>query len=167
MQECRQESIKLFFSNFSLFLHFVASSCLRDLSLCQLQFSGIHFAPLARPDRDSGKLVTIKISHCYNVLRRGCNSYKQYVVSILLQHVFIVTILLQHISLVTMQIGCNNVKIKYLLLQRLQLLRNVVTQILVAAINGICSVPNSSSELIFYKNPGGIRADFLQKSGQD
>ena len=82
----------------------------------------------------SGKLVTIKISHCYNVLRRGCNSYKQYVVSILLQHVFIVTILLQHISLVTMQIGCNNVKIKYLLLQRLQLLRNVVTQILVAAI---------------------------------
>ena len=115
----------------------------------------------------SGKLVTIKISHCYNVLRRGCNSYKQYVVSILLQHVFIVTILLQHISLVTMQIGCNNVKIKYLLLQRLQLLRNVVTQILVAAINGICSVPNSSSELIFYKNPGGIRADFLQKSGQD
>ena len=67
----------------------------------------------------SGKLVTIKISHCYNVLRRGCNSYKQYVVSILLQHVFIVTILLQHISLVTMQIGCNNVKIKHLLLQRL------------------------------------------------
>ena len=115
--------------------------------------------------RGSGKLVTIKISHCYNVLRRGCNSYKQYVVSILLQHVFIVTILLQHISLVTMQIGCNNVKIKYLLLQRLQLLRNVVTQILVAAINGICSVPNSSSELIFYKNPGGIRAVFLQKSG--
>ena len=96
-----------------------------------------------------------------NFLRRGCNSYKQYVVSILLQHVFIVTILLQHISLVTMQIGCNNVKIKHLLLQRLQLLRNVVTQILVAAINGICSVPNSSSELIFYKNPGGIRADFL------
>ena len=102
------------------------------------------------------KLVTIKISHCYNVLRRGCNSYKQYVVSILLQHVFIVTILLQHISLVTMQIGCNNVKIKYLLLQRLQLLRNVVTQILVAAINGICSVPNSSSELIFFIK---IRAD--------
>ena len=66
-----------------------------------------------------------------------------------------------------MQIGCNNVKIKYLLLQRLQLLRNVVTQILVAAINGICSVPNSSSELIFYKNQGGIRADFLQKSRQD
>ena len=54
-----------------------------------------------------------------------------------------------------MQIGCNNVKIKYLLLQRLQLLRNVVTQILVAAINGICSVPNSSSELIFVK----IRAE--------
>ena len=66
-----------------------------------------------------------------------------------------------------MQKGCNNVKIKYLLLQRLQLLRNVVTQILVAAINGICSVPNSSSELIFYKNPGGIRADFLQKSGRN
>ena len=63
-----------------------------------------------------------------------------------------------------MQIGCNNVKIKYLLLQRL---RNFATQILVAAINGICSVPNSSSELISYKNPGGIRADFLQKSGQD
>ena len=117
--------------------------------------------------RANGKLVTIKISHCYNVLRRGCNSYKQYVVSILLQHVFIVTILLQHISLVTMQKGCNNVKIKYLLLQRLQRLRNVVTQILVAATNGICSVPNSSSELIFYKNPGGIRADFLQKSRQD
>ena len=55
-----------------------------------------------------------------------------------------------------MQIGCNNVKIKYLLLQRLQLLRNVVTQILVAAINGICSVPNSSSELIFFIK---IRAD--------
>ena len=50
-----------------------------------------------------------------------------------------------------MQIGCNNEKIKHLLLQRLQLLRNVVTQILVAAINGICSVPNSSSELIFAK----------------
>ena len=65
-----------------------------------------------------------------------------------------------------MQIGCNNVKIKYLLLQRLQLLRNVVTQILVAAINGICSVPNSVCSF-FYKNPGGIRADFLQKSGQD
>ena len=62
-----------------------------------------------------------------------------------------------------MQIGCNNVKIKYLLLQRLQLLRNVVTQILVAAINGICSVPNSSPELIFYKNPGGIRAVFFAK----
>ena len=83
----------------------------------------------------SGKLVTIKISHCYNVLRRGCNSYKQYVVSILLQHVFIVTILLQHISLVTMQIGCNNVKIKYLLLQQL---RNVEKTKLVATMKGIC-----------------------------
>lgn len=34
-----------------------------------------------------------------------------------------------------MRIGCNNVKIKYLLLQRL---RNVVTQIFVATMNGIC-----------------------------
>ena len=106
----------------------------------------------------SVKLVTIKISHCYNVHRRGCNSYKKYVVSILLQYVFVVTI-----SLVTMQIGCNNVKIKYLLLQRLQLLRNVVTQILVAAINGICSVPNSSSELIFYKKSGRNPGRFFAK----
>ena len=83
----------------------------------------------------SGKLVTIKISHCYKVYRKGCNSYKQCVVSILLQHVFVVTILLQHIILVTMRIGCNNVKIKYLLLQRLI---NVVTQIFVATMNGIC-----------------------------
>ena len=83
----------------------------------------------------SVKLVTIKISHCYNVYRKGCNSYKQCVVSILLQHVFVVTILLQHIILVTMRIGCNNVKIKYLLLQRLRI---VVTQILVATMNGIC-----------------------------
>ena len=86
-------------------------------------------------ERASVKLVTIKISHCYNVYRKGCNSYKQCVVSILLQHVFVVTILLQHIILVTMRIGCNNVKIKYLLLQRL---RNVVTQIFVATMNGIC-----------------------------
>ena len=85
--------------------------------------------------RASVKLVTIKISHCYNVYRKGCNSYKQCVVSILLQHVFVVTILLQHIILVTMRIGCNNVKIKYLLLQRLRI---VVTQILVATMNGIC-----------------------------
>ena len=85
--------------------------------------------------RASGKLVTIKISHCYKVYRKGCNSYKQCVVSILLQHVSVVTILLQHIILVTMRIGCNNVKIKYLLLQRL---RNVVTQIFVATMNGIC-----------------------------
>ena len=83
----------------------------------------------------SVKLVTIKISHCYNVYRKGCNSYKQCVVSILLQHVFVVTILLQHIILVTMRIGCNNMKIKYLLLQRLRI---VVTQILVATMNGIC-----------------------------
>ena len=62
-----------------------------------------------------------------------------------------------------MQIGCNNVKIKYLLLQRLQLLRNVVTQILVAAINGICSVPNSSSELIFYKKSGRNPGRFFAK----
>ena len=34
-----------------------------------------------------------------------------------------------------MRIGCNNVKIKYLLLQRLRI---VVTQILVATMNGIC-----------------------------
>ena len=34
-----------------------------------------------------------------------------------------------------MRIGCNNVKIKYLLLQRLI---NVVTQIFVATMNGIC-----------------------------
>ena len=53
--------------------------------------------------------------------------------SILLQHVFVVTILLQHIILVTMRIGCNNVKIKYLLLQQL---RNVVTQIFVATMHG-------------------------------
>ena len=85
--------------------------------------------------RASGKLVTIKISHCYKVYRKGCNSYKQCVVSILLQHVSVVTILLQHIILVTMRIGCNNVKIKYLLLQRLI---NVVTQIFVATMNGIC-----------------------------
>ena len=89
----------------------------------------------ARPHRASGKLVTIKISHCYKVYRKGCNSYKQCVVSILLQHVSVVTILLQHIILVTMRIGCNNVKIKYLLLQRLRI---VVTQILVATMNGIC-----------------------------
>ena len=85
------------------------------------------------PNWASGKLVTIKISHCYNVYRKGCNSYKQCVVSILLQHIFVVTILLQHIILVTMRIGCNNVKIKYLLLQRLI---NVVTQIFVATMHG-------------------------------
>ena len=103
--------------------------------------------------RASVKLVTIKISLCYNIHQTGCNSYKQYVVSMLLQHLFVVTILLQHISLVTMQIGCNNLKIKYLLLQRL---RNVVTQILVATMNGICkssSVSFSSSTCPWAPSP--------------
>ena len=37
-------------------------------------------------DRPSPKLVTIKISHCYKVYRKGCNRYKLFDVIILLQH---------------------------------------------------------------------------------
>ena len=85
----------------------------------------------------------LEINSCEKGWYKACNNqnipllqcYKQCVVTILLQHVFVVTILLQHIIVVTMQIGCNNVKIKYLLLQRL---RNVVTQIFVVTMNEIC-----------------------------
>ena len=58
----------------------------------------------------SPKLVTIKISHCYEVYRKGCNSYKLFHVTILLQHLFVVTILLQQINVVTIllhRIACN------------------------------------------------------------
>ena len=86
------------------------------------------------------KLVTMRcnrrnneISHCYNLERIRCNSYKLFYATILLQHLIVVTILLHRINDVTIWIGCNsfvkcckNVKFKYLLLQSP---RNIVTQI--------------------------------------
>ena len=51
-----------------------------------------------------------------------------------------------------MRIGCNNVKIKYLLLQRL---RNVVTQIFVVTMNEICCNWQIFGQDKFFINLGG------------
>ena len=100
-----------------------------------------HFSKVPINRRNCGvspKLVTMRcnrrnneISHCYNVYRIRCNSYKLFDVTILLQPLFVVTILLHQLNVVTIWKGCNtfvkrcnNVEFKYLLLQWL---RNVVT----------------------------------------
>ena len=54
-----------------------------------------------------------------------------------------------------MRIGCNNVKIKYLLLQRLRI---VVTQILVATMNGICYNWQIFGRDLFDESVGGTVA---------
>ena len=91
----------------SLIPHFISSPC------CQCYLVSAWASP---------KLVTIKISHCYKVYQKGCNSYKQCVVTILLHRLFVVRILLSQINVVTIQISCNNfvkrcnnVKLIYLL----------------------------------------------------
>ena len=141
---CQEKNLKLKTSKFNISQHvefagFSASidSHFTELAVNEAVFAGAWIS-LALPFRGGIKLVTMRcnrrnneISHCYNLERIRCNSYKLFYATILLQHLIVVTILLHRINDVTIRIGCNssvkhcnNVKFKYLLLQRL---RNVVT----------------------------------------